>query len=42
MLIEIFKGTSLFSRLRVDYNNAVVDIEAQPNRDIRSIPVIHK
>jgi len=37
MFIEIFNGVNIFSRLRIDYNNEVVDIESQPNRGIKNI-----
>ena len=37
MFIEIFNGVNVFSRLRIDYNNEVVDIESQPNKDIKNI-----
>lgn len=37
MFIEIFNGTKVFSRLYIDYNKKEVDIEIQPNRDIKNI-----
>ena len=37
MFIEIFNGVNVFSRLRIDYSNEVVDIESQPNRNIKNI-----
>ena len=37
MFIEIFNGMNVFSRLHIDYDNEVVDIEVQPNRGIKNI-----
>ncbi len=37
MFIEIFNGMNVFSRLHIDYDNEAVDIEVQPNRDIKFI-----
>lgn len=37
MYIEIFNGINIFSRLYIDYEKKVVDIEVQPNRDIKNI-----
>ena len=37
MFIEILNGVNVFSRLRIDYRNEVVDIESQPNRNIKNI-----
>lgn len=37
MFIEIYNGVNVFSRLRIDYRNEVVDIESQPNRNIKNI-----
>ncbi len=37
MFIEIFNGVNVFSRLYIDYQNEVVDIKSQPNRNIKNI-----
>ena len=37
MFIEIFNGMSVFSRLYINYDNEVIDIAVQPNRDIKNI-----
>ncbi len=37
MYIEIFNGMNIFSGLYIDYDKKVVDIEVQPNRDIKNI-----
>ena len=37
MYIEIFNWINIFSRLYIDYEKKVVDIEVQPNRDIKNI-----
>lgn len=37
MFIEIFNGMNLFSRLYINYDDKVIDIAVQPNRDIKNI-----
>ena len=37
MLIEISNGMKLFSRLCIDYNTKEINIEVQPNKDIKNL-----
>jgi len=37
MFVEIFNGMKVFSRFYIDFDNKTVDIEVQPNKDIKNI-----